>query len=138
MLELSLLKELLIRLKKIFDLKSRLLLLYSAFGLPYGILLANNMRRMSKNLYNFIDSSESDFFDSEIIHSHKLTFEGYIGYLLSKQLNKKLFISLRQTDTWVLKYRKDLLRLSRDTLCHASKIFYIAPYMKRLFKFIWT
>jgi len=103
---------------------------YKAFGLPYGFFLASNMRRMSKNLYEFIDNNESDFFDSDVIHSHKLTFEGYIGYLLSKQLNKKLFISLRQTDTWVLRFRKDLLTLSKNTLSQASKIFYIAPYMK--------
>ena len=110
--------------------KSATLLRYKAFGLPYGILLATNMRRISKKLHYFVNKNESDFLDCNIIHSHKLTFEGCIGYLLSKQLNKKLFISLRQTDTYVLKFRKDLLGLSKSTLSYASKIFYIAPYMR--------
>ncbi len=99
------------------------------FGLPGGILLLFNSKFLSdviiKKLHLF------SYSDIDIIHSHKLTFEGFIGYFIAKKLRKKLFLSLRQTDFFVLKYRPDLIKTARNQLIYASKIFYIAPYMKK-------
>lgn len=95
------------------------------FGLPLGILLY----RISKMLANYI-IKKIDFRDIEIIHAHKLTFEGFIGFNIAKKLNKKLILSVRQTDFYVLKYRKDLVLKIKNQLIYTSIIFIIAPYME--------
>lgn len=99
---------------------------YKHFGLPYGILLKLNMSRVARNLNRYVLKTDNNF---DFIHSHKLTYEGFIGYRLAIKFNKRLFISIRQTDFYVLKYRKDLLSYCMKILLYASRIFYIAPYM---------
>ena len=65
----------------------------------------------------------------DLIHAHKLTYEGYIAYYLSEIYQKPFFVSLRQTDFRVLKFRPDLLYVYKKILMRAAKIFYIVPYM---------
>lgn len=99
------------------------------FGLPCGIFLRSHLERGFQKILkstNLLDLPLSAF---DLIHAHKLTFEGYIGYRLARQLNRPLFISLRQTDYYVLHYRKDLVPLFKKILLYASTIFYIAPFM---------
>ena len=102
---------------------------YSQFGLPYGIFLKSNMRRISNNLFKLQKRWWENYNSNDFIHAHKLTFEGFVGFFLAQRLNAKLIISLRQTDFYVLKYRKDLVRFSAEILKSAHRIFYIAPYM---------
>ena len=106
------------------------LIKYITFGLPFSLLLSTRMKWICRNIQRNAESLNFDINTFDLIHSHKLTFEGFLGYRLAKKFNKKLFISLRQTDFWVLKYRKDLLRLCRNILTYSSTVFYIAPYMK--------
>lgn len=99
------------------------------FGLPYGLFLKNHLKHAYKQIINADQSSQFSLCETDLIHAHKLSFEGYIGYLLSQRLNCPLFISLRQTDYYVLYYRRDLIPLFKKVLQHASSIFYIAPFM---------
>lgn len=95
------------------------------FGLPAGIFNYNISKSISKYLIKKFDLNDIDF-----IHAHKLTFEGFIGFNLAKRLNKKIVFSVRQTDFYVLKYRKDLISKIKEQITYASIIFIIAPYMK--------
>jgi len=107
---------------------------FTAFGLPYGLFLSTNMKRMFKKLINSSASKIILNNDISFVHSHKLTYEGFIGYQFAKKISKPLFISLRQTDFQVLRYRPDLKKICRRILAYSSIIFYIAPYMKELLK----
>lgn len=98
------------------------------FGFPYGIFLKMNSFRISAKIYDNL-FEKFQIFSVDAIHSHKLTFEGFIGFKLSNMLDKKLIISVRQTDLKVLKYRKDLIPFAKKILEKASFIIYLAPYM---------
>lgn len=112
--------------KEKLDRNSDSLIKYSHFGLPYGIFLKSNMSRIAKNLLRSVLNRDNDF---DFIHAHKLTFEGIIGYKIAKKLNKKLIISIRQTDFYVLRYRIDLIPYIKKILSETDIVLYIAPYM---------
>lgn len=99
------------------------------FGLPAGIFNYITSKSLSNYLIKNIDFTDIDF-----IHAHKLTFEGFIGFNLAKKLNKKILFSVRQTDFYVLKYRKDLISKIKEQIIYSSIIFIIAPYMKTKLK----
>lgn len=101
-----------------------------SWGLPYSILIKYSMNLIFKKILRLPQNISLKLDKINIIHAHKLTFEGFVGYFISKYLNKKLIISIRQTDFSVLKIRKDLLPFVRQILKYSSKIFIIAPYMK--------
>lgn len=98
------------------------------FGLPFGIFLKTISFLQSKKIFNIL-KNHPFLLEIDAIHAHKLTFEGFIGYKLSKILKKRIIISIRQTDFFVLKYRPDLIPLAKNILNDAVVIFYIAPYM---------
>ncbi len=100
------------------------------FGLPYGIFLLAHLQRVFQKILIAHNRGMLDLGKTDVIHAHKLTFEGYPGLLLAKKLGCPLFVSLRQTDFMVLKYRPDLHPLIRDILEESVTIFYIAPFMK--------
>ena len=97
----------------------------NSFGLPLSLFLISNLKRAGEKIFNSINMSDN----IDIIHSHKLTFEGYIGYIYAKKLNIPLVITLRQTDFELYKYRPDLRSTYREIIKYASIIFYIVPGM---------
>jgi L-malate glycosyltransferase len=99
------------------------------FGLPLGLFLHYFLRRTASKIINLVESRVLDLSDLQVIHSHKLTFEGYIGYLLAKKFNVPLFITLRNTDIYLFKKRSDLIVKYKKILKYSSQVFYIVPYM---------
>lgn len=116
--------------EKLVLMSENMMLQYTVFGLPAGLFLLNNMKRLYNRILDLQELGKINLTDIDIIHSHKLTFEGVIGYLLASKFNKILFVSLRQTDFYVLRYRKDLIPFTKNILAYSSRIFFIAPYMK--------
>jgi len=100
----------------------------NSFGLPLGILLTANLKRAGVKIFNTINLNRN----IDIIHAHKLTFEGYIGYIYALKYKIPLVITLRQTDFEVYKYRPDLRPKIREIIKYASRIFYIVPGMKKM------
>lgn len=106
-----------------------------SFGLPWGIFLLTNLKRVANKIIELIAKDILDISKISIIHCHKLTFEGYIGYLLAKKFDKDLVVTIRQTDTSVLFYKPFLYKLLyRRVLKHSKIIFYVNPYSKILLK----
>jgi len=116
--------------KEIREQKQTNIINYDLFGLPYGIFIKSNMQRVYRKLTSNKIASQFDLKSIDLIHSHKMTFEGFVGYEIARKFNKRLIISLRQTDFYVLKYRRDLVSYCLDILKKATIIFYIAPYMR--------
>ncbi len=109
----------------------------NCYGLPYGIFHLQSQKRAFNKIMNASGNGLIDLNSISLVHSHKLTFEGYIGYLISKELCKPLIITLRQTDTIVLSKRKDLVSKFKNVLEYSSKIIYLIPNMiKELRKII--
>lgn len=103
-----------------------------SFGLPWGIFLLANLKRVAKKIIELI---KKDFFkisEISIIHCHKLTFEGYIGYILAKKFNKELVITIRQTDTSVLFHKPFYKFIIRKVLIYSKIVFFVNPYSKIL------
>lgn len=120
--------------KQSTELNSEGILNIKSFGLPYGILLLRSLRQVVKKIKKAQRANLIDLNSIDIIHAHKLTYEGYIGFLLSIELNRPLLVSLRQTDFRVLRYRPDLHKKIKKILVRSTCIFYIAPYMKKAIK----
>lgn len=100
----------------------------NSFGLPMSFFITSNLKRAGEKIFHQIMLNGN----IDIIHAHKLTYEGYIGYIYARKFNLPLVITLRQTDFELYKYRPDLRAIYRDIIKYASKIFYIVPGMKDL------
>jgi glycosyltransferase involved in cell wall biosynthesis len=105
-----------------------------SFGFPYGIMHLQQLR----SAYGKIRKAEGDgliqLSSVNLIHSHKVSFEGYIGYRLALEKELPLFLTLRQTDFVVLKVRPDLRAHYKKILEYSSRIFYLIPVMPELLK----
>jgi glycosyltransferase involved in cell wall biosynthesis len=106
----------------------------NSIGLPYGILLIQTLKRVLRKINLAAKNNLIDLAKIDVIHSHKLTFEGYIGYKLAKTLNKPLIITIRQTDTSVIFYKPHLKHIYKKILEYSKVIFYVNPYSKTLLK----
>ena len=100
-----------------------------SFGLPYSLFFQSGLYRTYKTILKADREGLIDLHAIDLIHAHKITFEGYVGYLLSRKLDVPLFVSIRQTDILLLRARPDLRYIARRIMASSSKIFYIVPYM---------
>ncbi len=98
----------------------------TTFGLPRGLFF----RYTLSNSINRVISTNLDFNNFDIIHAHKLTFEGVIAYYLFNKYNKPYVVSVRQSDFKVLKYKPSLRNKYKNILINSSKIFIISPWMR--------
>lgn len=100
-----------------------------SFGLPYGLFFKATIVRAYQKLLTAERMGLIDLNHIDLIHAHKVTFEGYIAHLLAQQIGCRFILSVRQTDLLLLKARPDLRPLSKRILQSSAQIFYIAPYM---------
>lgn len=97
----------------------------SKFGYPYGINLIKTLTKF----YEEIVKCEKDLNAYDRIHAHKLTYEGYIAYLMNCEYSIPYMVSIRFTDFKVLKVRRDLIHIYIKVLFNSERIFCIAPWM---------
>ena len=105
-----------------------------SFGLPYGIFITYSLKRAFNTISSLAEAGKIDLKQIDVIHAHKVTFEGYIAYLLSVKYDTKLIVTLRQTDAWVFRRRPDLIRYFKPVFERSSKIIYLTPYIIKLIK----
>jgi len=102
-------------------------LMINVFGLPYGLFMNWSQNRA----YNFVKKADSDDLfklnEIDMIHAHKLTFEGLVGYKLAKQLGIPLFVTLRQTDTYVFNNKPGSVEKFKHVIKSCDKFFYLIP-----------
>lgn len=112
-------------------------LMINVFGLPYGLLMYWSQNRA----YNFVSKAESqgliNLTDFNLIHAHKLTFEGVAGLKLAQKLNIPLVVTLRQTDTIVFNRKPGSIDYFKPVIKSCHRFFYLIPQilvrMKRIF-----
>ena len=99
----------------------------NVFGFPYGLFMNWSQSRVYEfitkaNLKNNINLSQF-----HLIHAHKLTFEGLVGYKLSLKYNLPLVVTLRQTDTMVLNRKPGAIDTFIPVIKRCEKMFYLIP-----------
>lgn len=104
----------------------------NSFGLPYGIFLTKTLDRALNHILKAVELGLVNLNMINMVHAHKLTYEGYIGYKICKSNNLPLIITLRQTDTMILNRKPFLRKLYMQILSFSSIIFYLNPYSKVL------
>jgi len=107
-------------------------LLINSFGLPFGIMLKQNLNRATKKIITADQENIIQLKSVHLIHAHKLTYEGYIASLLAKKLNLPFVTSIRQTDFQILKYKPHMRTLYKKILKQCHLIFYLVPFMVEL------
>ena len=102
-------------------------LMVNVFGLPLGLLMNWSQNRALDYIKRADTKKEVDLRSFDLIHSHKLTFEGMIGYKLSKEFDIPLVVTLRQTDTMVFNKKWGAIKIYKPIIERCTKIFYLIP-----------
>ena len=98
------------------------------FGLPFGIGLRIWMYLAAKKIDKIITKEKIQF---NLIHGHKLTFEGLITSYLSKKYSVPYIISLRgYTDIKLIKILKHNHNIFLKVLQKAERVIFLAPWTK--------
>lgn len=119
---------------ELVDISNKEHLIINSFGLPYGIFLLRNLNRAYKKIIDADKRYSLNLASTDIIHAHKVTFEGYIAYKLAVRYDTKLILTLRQTDTWVIKKRPDLIRHFKLAFERSNKIIFLIPSIIEVIK----
>lgn len=118
-------------------LKSDNSLKINVFGLPYGLFMNWSQKRVFAHITKANIDSKIIIPTFNVIHSHKLSFEGLVGYKLSLKYNIPLVVTLRQTDTMVLNRKPGAISTYKPIIKRCDKFFYLIPQilvrMKKLF-----
>lgn len=95
-------------------------------GLPFGILLYLWMFLAYRRIYKVIVKEN---IKPNLIHAHKLTFEGIIAYLLARKLNIPYIITVRgNTDLNLLFYKRLYHKIYGKVVQSAQKLIFLAPW----------
>ncbi|MDP4116091.1 MAG: glycosyltransferase, partial [Bacteroidota bacterium] len=101
----------------------------NVFGLPYGLFLMKHLQRTYNKAVEQLGNKKYD-----LVHAHKLSFDGVVGYKLALRANVSLFLTIRQSDIAVMKYRPDLIPKYKKVLMYSSKIIHLVPCMIKFLK----
>lgn len=101
------------------------------FGLRLGIGLHWAMRRAARRTIALLDREN---IRPDLIHAHKLTFEGIAGWYVARHYGVPLFVSLRgEVETKVFR-RKPLLRpLLRRIAADAARLYFVSRWFEEEF-----
>jgi len=99
----------------------------NAFGFPYGIFMNWTQNRVVEFIRRAILKNMIDLSEINLIHSHKMSFEGLVGYKLSIKHDIPMVITLRQTDAMVINRKPGALRTFKPVVKRCKKIFYLIP-----------
>ena len=98
------------------------------FGLPFGILLLPAMAVVARRVHRLLKERHIRV---DLVHAHKLCFEGISGLLLSKWLRVPLVCSVRaEAESKVLRFMPHYRPLIRRIIRRSSKIFYVSVWYR--------
>lgn len=99
-------------------------------GLPFGLGLSHWMRVVSRRIERALDSEGAR---TDLIHAHKLTFEGIAACELSQAIGAPYCVTVRGfTDHKVIRAKPGLRRLYRRIVTDAAGVFFVAPWSRRI------
>lgn len=93
----------------------------------WGLMLARSMDGVAAAIAADLAARN---FDPDLIHGHKLSFEGLAAQVLARRLGKPFVISLQgNTDQKVISARRDLHRRYQALWHEAAHVFHFSPWI---------
>ncbi len=98
------------------------------WALPYGVLLETSIYLLYWMIASIVRSRDIGF---DVIHAHKLTFEGLAAYWLSHSFRKPYVISVRgEVEDKVLRAKPHFAWLYRRVVRDCARIFYVSAWFR--------
>ena len=98
------------------------------WGLPMGIFHYFSMLLLYYRVKRLLDNRRIKF---DIIHSHKLCYEGILGYMLSSHYKVRHFVSVRgESDKKIINYKPLYRPLIKKVIDSAEHIFFVSAWYK--------
>lgn len=92
------------------------------FGLSYGLLHLSSLKYLYRQVH-------AEFQEFDLLHGHKITFEGVLCYFAYKKLGKRYVLTLRgDTDFKFIRCLPQYRGLFRKVVEYAEKIFCLNPW----------
>lgn len=109
------------------------------FGLPFGLGLRRSLARAAKRLHRVLESlEETSGVRPDLVHGHKLTFEGPIARDLAARLGVPFVCTVRgDTDLKLLHYKPAYRNWYRSVYDAAAAVFFVAPWSRRRLEKLW-
>jgi glycosyltransferase involved in cell wall biosynthesis len=98
------------------------------FGLPFGVGLFASFRAVARQIENLL---EGHGLEPNMIHSHRLTFDGIAGWLISRRRRIPHVVSVRgEVESKVLRYKPSYRFLVDRILRDAYRIYYVSAWFR--------
>jgi glycosyltransferase involved in cell wall biosynthesis len=99
------------------------------WGLPFGMLLFPAMAIVARRIRALL---EQEGIRVDLVHAHKLCFEGISGYLLSRWLRVPLVCSVRaEAESKILRHLPHYRPLIRRIIRHSRHLYYVSLWYRR-------
>lgn len=110
------------------EVNGRRLFAYGFFGLPLGVGLWRSMHRVARKV---LERMSACGIEPEVVHAHKLTFEGIAGSYIAKWKAIPLFISIRgEVEAKVLRFKPTYKWNFQRIIDQASRIYYVSAWFR--------
>lgn len=97
------------------------------FGLPFGIGLQAAFSDVARRIAEALTAND---LRPDVVHSHRLTFDGIAGHELSQHWQIPHLVSVRgEVETKVLAWKPSYRPLVRDILRRAHRVLYVSAWM---------
>jgi glycosyltransferase involved in cell wall biosynthesis len=99
---------------------------YGHFGLPFGVGLYGSFRLVANRIEQLLADEN---LQPDLVHSHRLTFDGIAGSLLSRRRQIPHFISVRgEVESKIIRFKPTYRPLLRRIVDHADRILYVSAW----------
>jgi glycosyltransferase involved in cell wall biosynthesis len=100
----------------------------SYFGLPGGVGLATSMRRVARVTERLL---AGEGIRPDVVHAHKLTFEGIAAEALARRHGCPLFVSIRgEVEAKVLRYKPLSRGLFQRIVDRADRLYFVSAWFR--------
>jgi glycosyltransferase involved in cell wall biosynthesis len=102
------------------------------FGLPWGLGLHGAMKRAASRIIALLIERG---IRPNLVHAHKMTFEGLAGWYVARHFDIPLFLSIRgEVETKVFRYKPGLRKRLREMAAYASKLYFVSAWFEEEFR----
>ena len=98
------------------------------FGLRFGIGLGRSMRVAARRTIALL---EREGIRPDLVHAHKLTFEGLAGWYVARHFGVPLFVSLRgEVETKIFRMKPGLRARLRQISADAARLYFVSAWFR--------
>jgi len=98
------------------------------YGLPFGVGLLFSMWLVARRVIRLL---ESEGLRPDIVHAHKLTFEGIAGWFIARHFGVPLFVSLRgEVETKIFRLKPTYRPLLRRICRYAERLYFVSAWFR--------